>query len=200
MNPNTNPNVPTAPEIEFPADAIMPPTVDTSMSAEVPSFPYVCLLLDGEFKKSENSGNLMIVLDFQVISPDVVPSGKVPGKQIQVAGRKFNMYAVVDPNAKAQSSGYEILTKLGLIHPSGAISPSFAVNEAKKKNRFAIIQLESETDYMRGPKLPGMKEAPILMHPVTGEQLVRGERIKLPGSRELVGLTQPPEGYVGTPY
>lgn len=181
-------------------DVILAPTVSTSPSGEVPKAPYTARIISAVDGKSENSGSRMITFSCEIIAPDVQPSQLNPGTSCQTAGRKFNMYAVIDPASKAFTGGYALLQKLLLLREDGAIVPSAVVNACANGNLFFMVILEGEEDFHRLPKKPGQKIGDIMVNPANGQPMTRGFRMKLPGESEVIGRCHAPEGYVAAAF
>lgn len=182
--------------IPMPADIIAPPTVSTSPMGEIPAEVYTCRIIRGADVKSENSGARMLKLECEVIAPDQVPSQMTPGTTCYIAGRKFEMYAIIDVKSKAFTGGYDMLAKLMLLHPSGGISPSHAVNIANTGTVAFQVALASEAEYHRKPKMPGEKQGAIIMIPGTNTPFQRGWRVVLPGAEHILQRVALPEGFV----
>ena len=182
--------------IPMPVDIITPPTVSTSPMGEIPTEVYTSRILRGTDMKSENSGARMLKFECEIIAPDQVPSQVTPNTTCSVAGRKFEMYAIIDVNSKAFKGGYDMLAKLMLLHPSGGISPSHAVNIANTGSVAFQVVLSAQPDYHRKPKMPGQKEGDIIMIPGTNTPFQRGWRVQLPGAENILQRVALPEGFV----
>lgn len=182
--------------IPMPADFIAPPTVSTSPMGEIPSEIYTARIIRGTDKKSDNSGSRMIEFECEILSPDQVPSQFTPNITCAVAGRKFSIYAIIDTASKAFKGGYDMLAKLMLLHPSGGISPSHAVNIANTGTVAFQVALASELEYHRKPKMPGEKQGAVIMIPGTNTPFQRGWRVQLPGAEHILQRVALPEGFV----
>lgn len=212
MTDIANPVIPTSPANTMPANAAIPPAPSfvedddviivpqgpaTSMSGEIPKAAYCALLRDATDGKNSN-GERMLTMDFEIISPDVVPSQQTPGAQCSVAGRKFSIYATIQPNAKGFSSGRATLAKLNLLGVDGNIRPKQIVDAAKQKNRFYLAVVACEESFHRLPKLPGEKEGKIME--INGIPLSKGFRPAMLNAEDIITQCPAPEGYVASPF
>lgn len=177
-------------------DVITAPTVSSTPVDEIPKAVYAARIITATDKISESSNLRMIQFDCEIVSPDRQPSQVNPGTECAVAGRKFNMYAIIDPSSKAFSGGHQLLGKLQLLTPEGNISVSNVINQARTGMLFFMVIIESEQEFQRLPKAPGQKEGAIMMYPGTKTPIVRGWRAKLPGESEVISRVAAPEGFV----
>jgi len=166
-------------------------------SGEIPKNTYCVLLRDCIDGKS-GADQRMLTFEFEILTPDQVPSQQVDGVICSVAGRKFSMYVVIDPASKGFASARATLAKLALLSPDGNIRPKAIIAAAKMRNRFFLMVLECEETFHRLPKKPGQKEGEVMMF--NGQKLSRGFRPALPNAEDIICPCAAPEGYVAAPF
>lgn len=185
------------PVMAAPADLMGPPQVSTSVRGEIPKNFYTCRVKKAEDTVSASKLR-MIRFDCETIAPDEQTTAD--GRVVKTAGKTFQIFAIIDPNSQAFTSGYELLNKLLLLYPDGQFSPSAIVNECNRGMIFFMTVLEGEPEYHRLPKVGNEKEGKIMCLPGTNTPMLRGYRISLPSAEDIVGRVQPPEGFVPPPF
>lgn len=165
---------------------------------QVPKGRYICQVVDATFNPQNNSGNPMVTLDCEIVSPS--PVALADGSSAEIAGKKFQIHLVLTGELQPDGKSYkgpisnvlDLHDKLGIAGDLDTENPPL---DSYRGVSFAAI-LDSEEEVALQRRLPGEKVGkPILDD--NNQPVKLGWKLKTVWPNAILGKV---EGSANRPY